>query len=174
MLTEGQFDLRKFAPEDLQSVVEINRICLPENYASFFFLETYNSCPDAFLVAEVGRRVAGYIMCRIEHGFSEIKRFRFSKKGHIISVAVLPDFRRLGMATALVERSCEALAWNGTEECYLEVRTSNEQAVALYRKLKFDIVRKIPRYYFDGSEAFVMAKDLQAAEGTLENRALSS
>ncbi len=161
MLTEREFALRPFAAEDLQSVVEINRVCLPENYASFFFLDTYNSCPDAFLVAEADRRVAGYIMCRLEHGFSEIKKFRFSRKGHIISVAVMPDYRRLGLGSSLTERACTALARNGAEECYLEVRTSNEQAIALYHKLNFETIRKIPHYYFDGSEAYLMAKELQ-------------
>jgi ribosomal-protein-alanine N-acetyltransferase len=166
MLTEGQFALRMFTPEHLQAVVEINRICLPENYASFFFLDTYNSCPEAFLVAESNDRVVGYVMCRLEHGFSESRKFRFAKKGHIISVAVLPDFRRLGIGQTLVERSCGALAKNGAEECYLEVRTSNQEAILLYQKLNFEIVRKIPHYYFDGSDAYVMTKSLDGPNRT--------
>jgi len=34
-------------PDDLSEVVEINRVCLPENYSAYFFMEVYKSCPEA-------------------------------------------------------------------------------------------------------------------------------
>jgi len=156
MLTETKFSLRQFSAEDLDSVIEINRICLPENYASFFFMDTYRSCPSAFVVAESDGRIVGYIMCRIEHGFSDIKRLRFLRKGHIISVAVLPEYRRAGMATELVKRALQALREMNADECFLEVRTTNDQALKLYEKLGFALARRAPHYYADGAEAMVM------------------
>ena len=105
MLTEMKFSLRQFDANDLESVIEINRTCLPENYASFFFMDTFQNCPTAFRVAEVGMRVVGYIMCRVEHGFSDVKRLKFVRKGHIISIAVLPEFRRAGIASELVRQA---------------------------------------------------------------------
>lgn len=156
MLTETKFSLRQFNTDDLESVIEINKICLPENYASFFFMDTHRSCPTAFIVAEVGSLVVGYIMCRIEHGFSDIKRLRFIRKGHIISVAVLPDYRRTGIASELVKQALEALREVKADECYLEVRTTNETALKLYEKLGFSLARSVPHYYADGAEALVM------------------
>jgi ribosomal-protein-alanine N-acetyltransferase len=156
MLTETKFSLRQFSTKDLESVIEINRTCLPENYASFFFIDTYQSCPSAFRVAEVGTRIAGYIMCRIEHGFSDVKRLRFVRKGHIISVAVLPEFRRGGIAMELVKQALNALQEIKADECYLEVRETNDTAIKLYDKLGFSLARKVPHYYADGAEALVM------------------
>jgi ribosomal-protein-alanine N-acetyltransferase len=164
MLTETKFSLRQFNAEDLESVIEINRICLPENYASFFFTDTFQNCPSAFRVALVGTRKVGYIMCRIEHGFSDIKRLRFIRKGHIISIAVLPEFRRSGIASELVKQAMSALQEAKAEECYLEVRGTNETAIKLYEKLGFSLARQVAHYYADGAEALVMVIPLEGTD----------
>jgi len=136
--------------------MNINRVCLPENYAPYFFLDTYNGFPEAFVVAESQGLVVGYIMCRLEHGFSDLKKLRFAKKGHIVSVAVIPEYRMLGAGYALVQRALSALSMHQADECYLEVRVSNIPAINLYKKMGFEITRTIPRYYYDGSDAYVM------------------
>lgn len=154
------YTLRRFNPTDLEAVIGINRVCLPENYAPYFFMDTFNTLPDTFLVAEYQGQVVGYIMCRLEHGFSDVKKLRFARKGHIISVAVMPDFRNMGMGYALVEQVLSVLSARDADECYLEVRTNNVQAINLYRKMGFEVTRTIPRYYFDGFDAYVMTKTL--------------
>jgi len=161
MLIQNNYSLRVFAPADLESVVNINRVCLPENYAPYFFLDTFNSLPQAFIVAESQGHVVGYIMCRMEHGLSDAKKFHLAKKGHIISVAVIPEFRRIGVARSLVERAMSALSTLGANECYLEVRITNNPAIELYQKLGFGIARTISRYYYDGSDAHLMIKPIQ-------------
>ncbi len=166
MLTKTQFSLRQFDTGDLESVMEINRRCLPENYASFFFVDTFKNCPTAFIIAHADGRVVGYIMCRTEHGFSDVKRLKFIKKGHIISIAVLPEFRRNGIASDLVKSALAALRNLEAEECYLEVRSSNEPAIQLYEKLGFELARKVPHYYADGAEAFVMVTSLASSDIT--------
>ncbi len=165
MLTE-KFSLRQFNMNDLEAVTEINRTCLPENYAAFFFLDTFRSCPTAFIVAEVGGRMVGYIMCRIEHGFSDIRRLKFLRKGHIISVAVLPDYRRAGIASELVREALTALRELDADECYLEVRTTNEIAQKLYEKLGFSAARRVPHYYADGAQALVMVLPLNKVDSS--------
>ncbi|TMI24336.1 GNAT family N-acetyltransferase [Candidatus Bathyarchaeota archaeon] len=108
-LLEAPYLLRPFRPDDLSSVVEINRVCLPENYSAYFFMEVFKSCPEAFIVAERESRVVGYIMCRLEFGFSDVRRFRMVRKGHIVSVAVLPEYRRQGIGRELVTSATKAL-----------------------------------------------------------------
>lgn len=152
------YTLRRFSPADVEAVININRVCLPENYAAYFFIDTYNTLPETFLVAESQGQVAGYIMCRLEHGFSDLKKLRFARKGHIISVAVMPDFRNLGIGHSLVEQALSALSAHHADECYLEVRTNNLAAINLYKKMNFEITRTIPHYYFDGFDAYVMTK----------------
>ena len=149
--------LRQFVPDDIIQVIEINRICLPENYNSTFFLDIHRNLPDAFIVADVDGKVVGYIMCRLEHGLSEARRFNFVKKGHIVSVAVLPEYRRANVGNALVTEALKALSKHKAGECFLEVRVTNDPAINLYKKLGFSIARKVSHYYFDGADAYVMS-----------------
>lgn len=160
LLIQKSYTLRRFGPADLEAVININRVCLPENYAAYFFIDTFNTLPEAFVVAESQGQVVGYIMCRLEHGFSDLRKLRFARKGHIISVAVMPDFRNMGMGYSLVEQVLSALSVHHADECYLEVRINNDQAINLYKKMGFEITRTIPRYYFDGFDAYVMTKPL--------------
>src|SRR3989442_7060628 len=65
------------------------------------------------------------------------------RKGHVVSVAVLPDFRRRGIGRELVVSAMKALELHGGEECFLEVRTANDEAVKLYKDMGFDTVRTV-------------------------------
>lgn len=152
--------LRKFALSDLQSVMEINRLCLPENYSDFFFVDLYRRFPETFIIAEEEGTIIGYIMCRIEAGLSSLGFGGLVKKGHVVSVAVMPEHRRKGCGEALVCNAMEAMKLYGSKQCYLEVRVTNEQAVKLYKKLWFEVARTIHGYYADGEDAFVMTKKL--------------
>lgn len=155
------FILRPFRPDDLDGVMGINRACLPENYSSYFFMDLHERYPATFIVAEQDRILAGYIMCRIETGFSSFSKFGISKKGHIVSIAMLEKYRRKGVGSALIKEARKNMQLYKAKECYLEVRVSNIPAVEMYKKLGFDIVRTTQGYYADGENAFVMAKKLK-------------
>jgi len=103
------FKLRKFKAGDLQKVMYINRVCLPENYGDFFFMDLYNRFPETFIVAEENGEVIGYIMCRIELGLSNFGFGGLVKKGHIVSIAVLSAHRRKGVGEALVKEAMEGM-----------------------------------------------------------------
>jgi len=63
----------------------------------------------------------------------------------------------LGVGYGLVQRALSALSAQSADECYLEVRVTNLPAINLYKKMSFDVTRTIPRYYYDGSDAYVMS-----------------
>ncbi|MFQ6064774.1 MAG: ribosomal protein S18-alanine N-acetyltransferase [Candidatus Bathyarchaeia archaeon] len=157
------FTIRRFEPADLGRVMEINRDCLPENYSSSFFLNIYQHFPETFVVAEDAGEVVGYAMCRVERKFG-FGMFGGAKRGHLISIAVLPDFRRRGVASALMKEVMKALRDYECEDLFLEVRVSNIGAVGLYRKLGFDVERRIRHYYADGEGAYVMSRRLPYRE----------
>jgi len=153
--------IREAGEEDLLTVMNINRVCLPENYSYSFFDLILRTYPKTFLVAEIGDKIAGYIMCRVERIFSKFDKLRVRKAGHVISIAVLPEYRRRGIATELLSRALGVLGEEyGCSEVFLEVRVSNRQAIALYEKLGFEKVDISKRYYIDGEDAYVMARRL--------------
>lgn len=156
-----EFVVREAAMKDLNDVITINRRVLPENYPSWFFVEHLEQYPKAFIVAEVGGRVVGYVMSRVEYGWSNLHRGKPVRKGHIVSVGVLPEARRLGIATVMMLRAMKAMkVYYGAAEVYLEVRVSNTPAISLYEKLGYRVVGRIPKYYSDGEDAYLMACQL--------------
>jgi ribosomal-protein-alanine N-acetyltransferase len=154
------FNLRKFEPDDLQSVTQINRLCLPENYMDFFFMDLHHRFPETFIVAEEDGKIVGYIMCRIEVGLVSFGLGGLIRKGHVVSIAVLPQGRRKGVAQALMIAAMKGMRHYKAKLCYLEVRVTNEPGVALYKKLGFEASRTIHGYYSDGEDAYVMSKKL--------------
>jgi ribosomal-protein-alanine N-acetyltransferase len=154
------FRLRKFNMNDLQTVMHINRTCLPENYTDYFFIELHQRFPETFIVAEENGEVVGYIMCRIELGLSNFGFSGLLKKGHIVSVAVLQQHRRKGIGEALVAQALENMRIYNAKQCFLEVRVTNTPAIELYKKLGFEVTRTIHGYYSDGEDAYVMTRKL--------------
>lgn len=158
---QDAYQLRKFTVDDLRSVTEINRVCLPENYTDFFFIDLAKRYPETFIVAEENGEVVGYIMCRIEVGLSNFGLGGLVKKGHVVSIAVLPEHRRRGVAEAIIKKTMENMqSMCNAKQCYLEVRITNEPAINLYKKLGFEVTRTIHGYYADGEDAHVMSKKL--------------
>ena len=150
--------IRRCEEKDLQTVVDINMLTLPEHYSDYFFESILRELPESFIVAELYDRIIGYIMCKIEFGFSNFRRLGFVKKGHVVSVAVLHEHRNQGLGKALMLEGINGVISRKTDEIYLEVRVSNESAVRMYEKrLGFQIKSRLRAYYRDGEDAYLMA-----------------
>lgn len=109
-------------------------------------------------MAEIEGQIQGYIMCRIERGFSKRGGLMPTKLSHIVSIAVMQGFRRRGIAASLISEDMKkSVKIYGASEMYLEVRITNNPAVLLYQKLGFSKVKRNYGYYMDGEDAWVMA-----------------
>ena len=114
-------------------------------------------------MAEKDGVIIGYVLCRIESGFSgmSLKTLGIAKKGHIISIAVLPENRNIGVGYALVDEALRAMSASyEAKSCYLEVRVSNDVALSLYKRTGFEVERTIREYYSDGEDAYIMSKKI--------------
>ncbi|MCI4456914.1 MAG: ribosomal protein S18-alanine N-acetyltransferase [Desulfurococcaceae archaeon] len=146
--------------KDLDQVIKINMISLPEHYPEFFWREIAQMWQKIFLVAEIEGKIVGYMMNRIEYDEGFFKG-DIVRRGHVISIAVLPEYRRRGIGRSLmIEGMRRMKEYYNADEVILEVRVSNTPAIELYKKLGFKVVRIIPRYYRDGEDAYLMAKAL--------------
>jgi ribosomal-protein-alanine N-acetyltransferase len=161
-MVQTVFSLRPFRPDDLEKVMHINQVCLPENYSTYFFMELYERYPETFIVAQVAGEIAGYIMCRIETGLPDFGLLGITKRGHVISIAVLPEYQRKGIGEALMREAMIAMKHYKAKDCYLEVRVGNSQAINMYKKLNFETSRTVRAYYADGEDAAIMTRKLAA------------
>ncbi len=80
-------------------------------------------------------------------------------QGHIVTIDVLPEYRRKGVATALMEGAHARLREKGSREVYLETSVENP-AIAFYSKLGYRAVAQLPRYYLGRIDAWRMIKPL--------------
>ncbi|MEY8461318.1 tRNA (adenosine(37)-N6)-threonylcarbamoyltransferase complex transferase subunit TsaD [Eggerthellaceae bacterium 24-137] len=78
----------------------------------------------------------------------------------ILKVGVSPDWRRHGIARALLARVADDARNLGAHTSSLEVRAANEGAQALYAALGYASLGVRPRYYSDGEDAVIMSGPL--------------
>ena len=158
----GNYTIRQFSPStDLQKVIRVNKSTLPENYYDSFFLLTYSSFPEGFLVCEDEQKeIVAYTMNRIETGLSNFSRLKRVKKGHVISIAVMAHARRNKIGRKLMELALEEMRNGDAAECFLEVRCSNDPAINMYESLGFEKIKILKKYYSDEESAYLMATRL--------------
>ena len=150
-------EIRIFTREDLANVIRVNETCLPENYPPSYYLSIYSQFPKSFLVAIDGDKIIGYIMCKVHSGLSSY-RFRWVKKGHIVSIAVSEPYRGQNTGERLLKQALTATTHDyGADEYMLEVRVSN-RAVNFYKRLGFIIEKRLKGYYSDGEDGYLMAR----------------
>ena len=99
-----------------------------------------------FLVAEDNGYVIGYIIFWI----------KYQNQGHIISIAVDKNYRRLGAGTKLLIKAISVLSLLDIDAIYLEVNENNSGAVEFYKNFDFQVDRVVPGYYENGDGAIVM------------------
>jgi len=156
----GEYSIRRCEREDISAVIDINSETLPEHYSDYFYYEILTEFPETFLVAELAGALVGYVMCRIEYGFSHLRRLGLARKGHIVSIAVRDQHRGRGVGSMLMRTSQEAMVSKTATESYLEVRVSNSEAIALYQRLGYKVSGRLEAYYKDGEAALVMAAQI--------------
>jgi ribosomal protein S18 acetylase RimI-like enzyme len=83
--------------------------------------------------------------------------------GHIITIDVLPQARRSGLGTTLMNVVEQRLIAARAKRIYLETAVDNAAALAFYKRHGYAVVGTIPRYYLDSIDALVMEKPLPAA-----------
>lgn len=146
---------------DLEDIVHLNRVSLPENYPVAYFIELIKSWHESSCVAVIDNKVVGYIITRIERASITPWRPRGKSQAHVISVAVSPDQRRQGIGRKMMYYVHERVNEIGNiEKITLEVRESNFGAVEMYRKLNYVSVKILERYYSDGESALLMELQL--------------
>jgi ribosomal-protein-alanine N-acetyltransferase len=102
-----------------------------------------------FFVAEQDGHIVGYTGFWVE-----------KESAHIAKLAVHPDCRRRGIASALLEHMLDAVRRLGLGRAHLEVRRGNAAAQALYRRFGFRFERVQPQAYpNDREDALVLVRD---------------
>ena len=133
---------------------QCNLFNLPENYNMrywMYHLMSWTHLPQV-AVDEATGKIVGYVLAKMEEDNDEVPH------GHITSISVLRDYRKLGIATKLMRAAHHQMKTiYGAKYCSLHVRVSNRVALGLYVDvLNYEIVETEVEYYADKEDAFDM------------------
>jgi ribosomal-protein-alanine N-acetyltransferase len=151
-------DIRRLTYADLPQVIAIERRAFPTPWSLAMFVLELSKPSGICLAAMLEGRLSAYLICS-----------RYDRVWHIMNVAVDPDCRRRGLATALLSRLIERV--DDEDARYtLEVRRSNHPAIELYERFGFLVAGMRRRYYQDnGEDALVMWRTPATLRGGLED-----
>jgi len=140
---------------DLETLVAIEAAAYPFPWSRSNFADSLNAGYLARKLVDAGGRWLGYFIAM--PGVQEV---------HLLNLTVTPEHQRQGHALAMLDELVrESLALDA-RRLWLEVRTSNERAQALYRRYGFHDVGLRRGYYPAGAlareNAIVMSLNLSA------------
>lgn len=111
------------------------------------FQRWFERNPDLCLVAEMRERIAGYGIAHI-----------LEDKAELVSMAIHPDFRRLGVGSALLDETAQRVKKYGIHQIELQVRKTNLNGFHFWKKMGFHQIGELPGFYEDGENAILMKK----------------
>ena len=82
-------------------------------------------------------------------------------EAQITNVAVSPEFRQKGIASALMDEMINHCREMDVYSITLEVRVSNNAAISMYEKYGFERVGLRPKYYNNQEDALLMTKEIE-------------
>jgi ribosomal-protein-alanine N-acetyltransferase len=142
---------RHFGHTDVEAVAALERTVFGDPWSKRSFEEILEfDHIRGFIIDEKGGALLGYAFCSI-----------VADEGEILNMAVAPEHRRRGLGKRLLAACVTWLAEQGAAKVYLEVRRSNEAAIAMYVREGFERLGMRPNYYRKPTEdALTMTLDL--------------
>jgi ribosomal-protein-alanine N-acetyltransferase len=136
----SSLEIRRLTYADLPQVIAIERRAFPTPWSLAMFVLELSKPSGICLAAVRDARIVGYLVCS-----------RYDTVWHVMNVAVDERLRRGGIATTLLEELFERADGPGAQYT-LEVRLSNDAAIALYQGFGFHSAGLRRGYYHDNKE----------------------
>lgn len=147
----SEIRIHPMTEEAVKGVAEIERECFSEPWTEDGIRSELSNETARFFVADFMGEAAGYIGMHI-----------VLDECYIANIAVKEKFRRKGIADRLLSLGEERARAEGCTFITLEVRVSNEKAIALYRKRGYNEMGERKNFYSSPTEnALIMTKDFQ-------------
>lgn len=142
--------IREMQPTDVDRILELERLIFPDPWPRSAFTEQVSGDGWGGFVATVQGKIVGYLCTLIA-----------DTEAHITNIAVLPEYRRHGIASLLLKPFLTLVSSSRVEYILLEVRASNREAQAFYERHGFRYLYRRNKYYRRPIEdALVLVRDI--------------
>lgn len=122
--------------QDVEAVVAVENDAYPFPWTRGNFLDSLASRYDAWTLREADARLAGYFL--LMHAVDET---------HLLNITVRPDLHGRGYGRMLLDKVIQLALDAKMRSVLLEVRPSNEHALAVYRHCGFQQIGIRKQYY---------------------------
>lgn len=140
--------MRKANLSDLPALLELERLCFPS--------DRFSSRQCRYLITRANAGVVVYERNGRVVASAIVLFRKNSRRAHLYNVSVHPHAQRQGIGQMLLEWAMRKARSKGCTEMVLEVKVRNRPAMALYEKFKFKPIRRLPKFYENGSDAYRM------------------
>jgi ribosomal-protein-alanine N-acetyltransferase len=142
-------DIIPMTGEHVSAIAELEAVCFSDPWSENSVASELENPLSLWLVAVEGDAVVGYVGSQTVMGETDM-----------MNVAVHPDYRRRGIAKGLIEALIQSLKERDSRCLTLEVRVSNEPAIALYTDFGFAEAGRRRNYYRNPKEdALILRKE---------------
>ncbi|MGQ9701264.1 MAG: ribosomal protein S18-alanine N-acetyltransferase [bacterium] len=142
--------IRPMKYPDIEQVYKIESQVFPNPWPRSFFENDLQKPSVIALVVCNEDKIIGY-------GLADC----ISEELHITNIAIDPNYQHQGLGTQLLSEMENIGLERGCIKAYLEVRVTNKFAINFYKKFGYQIMYIRKNYYLDGTDAFVMAKEMK-------------
>lgn len=146
----GKTTIRKTLVRDLDSIVAL------ENRS--FKFDLFSRRQYQYLVTKANATAFVLLVGKTIAGSAIILWRRGSTKAHLYTIAVDPKFQGRGLGRKLLDRCLREARSRSCDRFSLEVRADNKPAIALYKKMGYEIIGRVVKYYEDDCDALQMQK----------------
>lgn len=149
MITELEFSM-----QNVFQLAELEKVCFGRDAWTINNLRgEYENDFSHFIAWLEGDKIVGYVCVRIMY-----------EEAQVCNIAVLPEYRRQGIATALLKEMLAFSKTQGCERAELEVNVCNEPAIGAYRKSGFEVAGTRFNFYrktrYPSRDAYTMVCNL--------------
>lgn len=146
-------NIRGWKFEDILRISELEMECFPKEPWSYRMLaDSFENENFVGILCEENGEIAGYGGVTVGYDTADID-----------NIAVSERYRGCGMGAVLLEELVRVARERGAAKIFLEVRVSNAVAMSLYLKHGFKGVYARTRYYTDGEDCLVMARNIDGS-----------
>ena len=139
---------------DAEKIAEIEQLCFSVPWSGTSVREFIENPLAVMITAKANGSIVGYVGL-----------YSVADEADIANVAVIPEYRRCGIAKALITQALLYSKEKGIKKLMLEVRASNIAAINLYKSFGFICVGTRKNYYTQPKEdALLMDKSIDGQD----------
>ena len=135
--------------EELEELYALEQACFGSSWTREMLRAELENPLTLLVFERVSEKIAAFAFGRV-----------VTDEAELFKIGTLPEYRGRGLAKSLLERLHGKMREKGAAVCFLEVRSRNAAAIALYEKAGYERI-SVRRDYYPDDDAIVMKKVLQ-------------